>query len=103
MFPFKNSASKRPDSEDPVILMTDGATPGQSGTPEKTMEEAQTLKDKNTTLTILAMGLTEASSKTMRRSGTSPEHVFDAEFDEVDKILDKLFHASCSEPGMGIC
>lgn len=104
IFPEKSPKNKRPVIADAVMLITDGEPHGKRNVKEDTMKQAQKLKDKNVNITVAAISRYEGSEKQkklvsyMEKLATSPKHVFNATYDNVETLLGALVKTTCAAP-----
>ena len=99
IFPADNPSNHRPNVDDVVIIITDGEPRGKRNTPQKTREYANELKDKG----ILVVGAAVGPDRKkfvhiLEELATSPKHVLEADFEQMDDILAKLVASSCIKP-----
>ena len=83
------------------MLITDGAPHGKSDTKEKAIEYAQDLKDKGVLLVAAGVGPQRRRFKhVLIELATSKEYVLEANFKDMDQILERLVASSCIKSGM---
>lgn len=104
VFPANNPRNNRPNVDDVIVLITDGAPHGRHNTKDEAIKYAGMLKDKSVLVVGAAVGSNRNKFKEiLKKLATSDKYVLEADFKEMDEILAKLVASSCIKPGQCLC
>ena len=104
IFSRENPSNNRPDVDDVVVIITDGAPRGRRNTLQMTKQNANELKEKGVLVVAAAVGPKRENFKhILQELATSPKYVLKADFKDMDGILANLVASSCIKPGKIIC
>ena len=101
MFTQESPKNNRPDIDDVVAIITDGNPWGVENVLEKTMKNANLIKEKGIVIVGAAVG-SEAMRAQFRPKleamATSAEYVVQADYKDIDTIRSKLIENTCMKP-----
>jgi hypothetical protein len=104
VFSKRSPSNHRDHVDDVVLLLTDGAPNPIVKQTSKADEYAKILKSRNVTIIGLAIGnatIVRDFKPNIEEWATSPELVFEAEIENLQKITNELVDASCNTPDAG--
>ena len=101
MFTQKSPKNNRPDIDDVVAIITDGNPWGVVDILNKTMKNANLIKEKGIVIVGAAVGSEEMRAKfrpNLEAMATSPGHVVQADYKNINTIRSRLIENTCLKP-----
>jgi hypothetical protein len=101
VFPQKSPKNNRPDVDDIVVIITDGNPWGIENILNITIEKANLIKEKGIEIVGAAVGSQSVRNifkPKLEKMVTSPEHIVEADYKDIDSIRSKLIENTCKIP-----
>ena len=106
VFPKTNPNNNRPDVPDVVVIITDGNPWGIENILNITINKANLIKEKGIEIVGAAVGSKEVRNEfkpKLEKMVTSPEHIVEADYKDINSIRSKLIENTCKKPMGKMC
>mgnify|MGYP002804300846 CR=1 FL=1 len=106
VFPEMNPKNNRPDVPDVVVIITDGNPWGIDNILNITIKKANLIKEKGIEIVGAAVGSKGVRNEfkpKLEKMVTSPEHIVEADYKDINSIRSKLIENTCKSPMGKMC